>query len=155
MNRQDNSTGYGYIIVRVSTARGAIPLDGATVTVRNYDPEFEVGRGDVISVYTTNSSGLTERFALPAPPRELSMAPGNGKSYESYNLTVTKDGYFDQEYINVPVFEGITAIQNADLVPLPENGQTDREQYDNGRFFENENPKLEATARPMPRERED
>ena len=71
MNNQEMNTGYGYIIVRVSTARGAIPLEGATVTVRNYDPEFEVGRGDIIAVYTTNSSGLTERFALPAPPSEL------------------------------------------------------------------------------------
>ena len=152
MNRQDSGAGYGYIIVRVTTARGAIPLENATVSVKNYDPEFEKGRGDIISVYTTNSSGLTERFALPAPPRELSMAPGNGRSYQSYNLTVTKDGYADQEYINVPVFEGITAIQNADMIPLPENGQTDRQGYNSGRFFESENPKLEASAKPIPRE---
>ena len=152
MNRQDSGAGYGYMIVRVTTARGAIPLEAATVTVRNYDPEFEKGRGDIISVYTTNSSGLTERFALPAPPRELSMAPGNGKAYQSYILTVTKDGYLDQEYANVPVFEGITAIQNADMIPLPENGQTDRRGYDNSIFFESENPKLEASAKPIPRE---
>ena len=152
MNRQENSTGYGYMIVRVTTARGAIPLEDATVTVNNYDPEFEKGRGDIISVYTTNSSGLTERFALPAPPRELSMAPGNGKSYQSYILTVTKEGYADQEYINVPVFEGITSIQNADMVPLPENGQSDRQGYNSGRFFEGENPKLETSAKPIPRE---
>ena len=150
MNDQTMGAGYGYIIVRVSTARGAIPLEGATVTVRNYDPEFEAGRGDIIAVYTTNSSGLTERFALPAPPRELSMSPGNGKSYQSYNLTVTKDGYGNQEYINVPVFEGITAVQNADLIPLPENGQTDRYQYGSGQFFESENPKLESGHTPTP-----
>ena len=152
MNRQDSGTGYGYMIVRVTTARGAIPLEDATVTVRNYGPEFEKGRGDIISVYTTNSSGLTERFALPAPSRELSMAPGNGKSYQSYILTVTKDGYLDQEYANVPVFEGITAIQNADMIPLPENGQTDRRGYDNSILFESENPKLEANTKPIPRE---
>ena len=152
MNRQDMGAGYGYVIVRVTTARGAIPLEGATVAVKNYDPEFEKGRGDIIAVYTTNSSGLTERFALPAPPRELSMAPGNGKSYQTYNLTVTKDGYADQEYISMPVFEGITAIQSADMVPLPENGQSDRKGYNQGRFFEGENPKLEATSKPLPRE---
>ena len=55
MNIQEMKPGYGYIIVRVSTARGAIPLEEATVTVLNYDPEFEAGRGDVIAVYTTNS----------------------------------------------------------------------------------------------------
>lgn len=146
MNSQSRSgQGYGYMIVKVSTARGAIPLEEATVTVYNYDPEFENGRGDVIAVYKTNSSGLTERFSLPAPPRELSMAPGNGKSYEAYNLSVSKDGYYQQYYLNVPVFEGITAIQNADMIPIPENGQTDRDGYDNNIFFESENPKLEST----------
>ena len=124
MNNEQN-VGYGYMIVRVTTARGAIPLEGATVTVSNYAPEFESGRGDAIAVYTTNSSGLTERFALPAPPRALSMSPGNGKSYQTYNISVAKDGYYQQYYINAPVFEGITAIQNADMIPLPDNGQTD------------------------------
>ena len=46
----DQSRGYGYMIVRVTTARGAIPLENAIVTVHNYDPEFESGRGDIISV---------------------------------------------------------------------------------------------------------
>lgn len=140
----EQNTGYGYMIVRVSTARGAIPLEGATVTVHNYDPEFEKGRGDIIAVYTTGDSGLTERFALPAPPRALSMSPGNGRSYETYGITVTKEGYYSQEYINVPVFEGITAIQNADMTPLPDNGQTDNATQNDNIFFETENHALES-----------
>ena len=144
--------GYGYMIVRVTTARGAIPLENAIVTVHNYDPEFEGGRGDVIAVYTTDPSGLTERFALPAPPRELSMTPGNGKSYETYNLSVTKEGYYQQYYANVPVFEGITAIQNADMIPLPDNGQTDNARIDDNFFFETENPALEVKRAQTERE---
>ena len=144
MNRQDSGAGYGYMIVRVTTARGAIPLEDATVTVRNYDPEFEKGRGDIISVYTTNSSGLTDRISLPAPPRELSQSPGNGKSYESYNLYVSSPGYYKKEYVGVPVFEGITAIQNVDMIPLPDNGQTDNFRADDSIIFENENPHLES-----------
>lgn len=140
-NIQDK--GYGYLIVRVTTARGAIPLENAIVTVHNYDPEFEGGRGDVISVYTTDASGLTERFPLPAPPRELSMTPGNGKSYETYNLSVTRPGYYQQYYTNVPIFEGITAIQNADMIPLADNGQTDNFTVNDNVFFETENPALE------------
>lgn len=138
--------GYGYMIVRVTTARGAIPLEKAIVTVHNYAPEFEGGRGDVIAVYTTDLSGLTERFALPAPPRELSMTPGNGRSYATYNLSVTKEGYYQQYYANVPVFEGITAVQNADMIPLPENGQTDNSTLKDNIFFETENPALEYTV---------
>ena len=145
MNNQQNM-GYGYMIVRVTTARGAIPLEGATVTVSNYTPEFENGRGDVIAVYTTNSSGLTERFALPAPPRALSMSPGNGKSYETYNISVSKDGYAQQYYINAPVFEGITSIQNADMIPLSDNGQTDNFTTEGNIFFETENGALEGKS---------
>ena len=140
----EKDKGYGYMIVRVTTARGAIPLENAIVTIHNYDPEFENGRSDVIAVYTTGDNGLTERFALPAPPEALSMSPGNGKSYETYGITVTKEGYHRQEYINVPVFEGITAIQNADMIPLPDNGQTDNFDPDAELFFETENPNLES-----------
>ena len=143
MNSENNS-GYGYMIVRVTTARGAIPLEKAIVTVHNYDPEFESGRGDVIAVYTTNTSGLTERFSLPAPPRELSMTPGNGKTYETYNLSITKPGYYQQYYNNVPIFEGITAIQNADMIPLPDNGRTDNFTVEDNIFFETENTYLES-----------
>ena len=146
MNNQNN-TGYGYMIVRVTTARGAIPLEGAIVTVHDYDPEFERGRGDIIATYKTDSSGLTPRFALPAPPRELSMSPGNGKSYLTYNLSVTKPGYYQQYYTNAPIFEGITAIQNADMIPLPDNGQTDNFTVEDNVFFESEDPALESTDR--------
>ena len=100
----------------------------------------------MIAVYTTDLSGLTERFALPAPPRELSMTPGNGRSYATYNLSVTKEGYYQQYYANVPVFEGITAVQNADMIPLPENGQTDNSTLKDNIFFETENPALEYTV---------
>lgn len=142
----DQKRGYGYMIVRVTTARGAIPLEGAIVAVHNYAPEFESGRGDIISVYKTNSSGLTERFTLPAPPRELSLSPGRGKSYETYNLSVTKSGYYQQFFSGVPVFEGITAVQGADMIPLPDNGQTDNFTVEDNIFFESEDPMLESKS---------
>ncbi len=146
----DISQGMGYMIVRVTTARGAIPLEGAIVTVNNY---FETGddvnenageRGNAIGTYITNSSGLTEKFALSAPPRALSMSPGNGKSYLTYNVKVDKEGYYQQNYINAPVFDGITSIQNADMIPLPDNGQTDRYTPYGNIFFESENSNLEG-----------
>ena len=142
----EQSKGYGYLIVRVSTARGAIPLENASVTVYNYDPEFENGRGNIISVHASGAGGLTDRITLPAPPRSLSLSPGGPKPYETYNVTVTKDGYLKQSYINVPVFEGITAIQNADMIPLPENGQTDRATPDGEIFFETQSQALEGVS---------
>ena len=143
----DDSRGLGYMIVRVTTARGAIPLENAIVTVSDYAPESESGRGDVIAVYKTDRSGVTKKFALPAPSRSLSMSPGNGKSYQTYNVSVSKEGYYSQNYINAPVFDGITSIQSADMIPLSDNGQTDNFDPDANRFFETENPSLESTKK--------
>ena len=135
--------GVGYVIVNVTTARGAIPLENATVYVRDYSLDSEETRGDVIAVYKTNSSGATPRFSLPAPPKGLSMSPNNtSPAYKTYNIDVTNDGFYDQFYINVPVFDGITAIQNADLIPLPENGRPDVNSPGMTRFYETENPLL-------------
>ena len=147
MNIDNNTSGVGYMIVRVTTARGAIPLDGALVYVQNFLPDGTAGKGDVVAVYKTNASGLTERFALPAPPRALSMSPGNGKSYSTYTLTASADGYSTRTYVNVPVFEGITAIQNVDMIPLPENGQTDRFDPRSDIVVELENPYLESKSK--------
>ncbi len=140
----NNPDGSGYMIVRVTTARGAIPIEGAVVTVSDYFGEDVTDIGNAIGTYITNSSGLTEKFALPAPPRALSMTPGNGKSYLTYNISVAKDGYYQQNYINAPVFEGITSIQNADMIPLSDNGQTDRYSPYGNIFFETENSQLEG-----------
>ena len=141
-----NSEGMGYMIVRVTTARGAIPLEGATVTVSDYFDEDKKERGNAIYTLKTNSSGLTDKFALPAPPRALSQSPGNGKSYLTYNIAVTKDGYYQQNYINAPVFEGITSIQSADMIPLSDNGQTDRHDPFGNIFYETENQNLEGNG---------
>lgn len=118
-------TGMGYLIVRATTARGAIPLEGANVTVRNRLPEFEEGRGDAVVSSVTDRSGNTQRIALPAPPRAASETPGDAKPYSTYDIEVFADGYYQHRYYGIPIFDGITAVQQADLIPLPENGFPD------------------------------
>ncbi len=132
-------TGMGYVIVNVTTARGAIPLEGAVVRIFNYENGGE--NGALVVTQKTNSSGRTERIPLPAPPRSASQTPGNGKSYSTYNIDAQYDGYYNQYYINVPIFDGVTAIQNVDLVPVAENGRGG--QTLDSRFYEIENPTLE------------
>ena len=142
MNSQKESStkslGEGYLTVRVTTARGAIPLDGATVTVTGNTP----GNSGVIGVYSSGADGLTDRIALPAPPRSNSESPNGRAAFYTYNIEIVKDGYFNQTYQNVPVFEGITAMQTAEMIPLTKNGKPDRASVDNGIFFEGENPNL-------------
>lgn len=127
--------GTGYLIVHVTTARGAIPLEGARVNVRNNDPEFTPDRGDIILSAVTDRSGNTEIFALPAPPRADSQQPGSGRPYATYNIEVSREGFFRHEYTGVPIFDGITAIQPADMIPLPENGISDGLTPDDRRNF--------------------
>ncbi len=114
--------GTGHLVVRVTTASEALPLEGAAVTVWGELPNFS----SVIARLTSGADGLTPKLALLAPPRALSEAPGNGTaSYATYRISVNKDGYAPIEMYNVPIFDGVTSIQPADLIPLPKNGYPD------------------------------
>lgn len=106
----------GYLIVKVSTARGAIPLERATVSVRGSEAESS----GIIYSLETDSSGLTPRLALKAPARELSLSPNNATPYSLWSIDVFCDGFSTAHYVNVPVYSDITSIQNAELIPLPE-----------------------------------
>ena len=145
-NQRDGEAGMGgegRLVVHVTTARGAIPLEGAQVRIRNYgkDPAAE-DRGDVIASAVTGRGGNTPLFYLPAPPSAASRVPGNQQPFSTYNAEVFSEGFFSQDYINVPIFDGILAIQPADLIPLPENGRTDSRTPDGNRFFESVAPQL-------------
>ena len=105
----------GYLIVNVSTARGAIPLAGASVTVLDED-----NGGGILNVLTTDTDGKTEHIELRAPDRALSESPGGAKPYASYTLQVEKVGYYPASFAGVPVFAGVTSIQPAELLPLAE-----------------------------------
>ena len=107
----------GYLTVRVSTASGAIPLEGVAVNVRGADVESSA----VIYSLTTDSDGLTPTVALAAPPRENSQAPSEDvPTYAVYNLDVFLDGYSPAFFHNVPIFSGINSVQPVILLPLTE-----------------------------------
>ena len=129
------SEGTGYLIVRVATARSAIPLEDALVTVRAAalaseeirSEEDARSEGEVIASLTTDRDGLAPRLALPAPSRSLSESPGNVTPYALYDIDVSLDGYETHYYQNVPVFDTVTSLQTVELIPLsegqrPENG---------------------------------
>ena len=107
----------GYIIVKVSTARGAIPLEDASVTIRGSSAE----NSEIIYSLRTNSDGITPKVALPSPARSLSENPGNPFPFSRWNVDVFKEGYVPAYFQNIPVYSSITSIQPAILVPIPEN----------------------------------
>ena len=113
---QSNSESIGYLIVKVSTARGAIPLENATVSVRGTPAQ----NSGIIYSLETDSSGLTPRMPLPAPSKSISQTPGTTPPFSLWNIDVFYKGFSTAHYTNVPVYAEITSIQNADLIPLPE-----------------------------------
>ena len=115
---QQTEKGTGYLVVQVTTANSAVPLSGAHVVISADLP----GDGDVIYDLRTGSGGRTERVALETLPRAMSETPGDMKPYLTYHIEVSAPGYEKAIYQNVPIFDGITAFQQANLIPAPENG---------------------------------
>lgn len=137
-------TGQGKLVFQITTAGGAIPLEGAEVTLRQSRGPTDSG-GDVLSVLYSGRDGKTEVLPLPAPARGYSLEPardGAPVPYALYNADVRMDGFYKQSYIRIPVFDGITSIQRASLIPLPENGFEGGVRPDGSVFIEGENPDL-------------
>ena len=133
----------GFLTVTVRTANGALPIEGALVNIyENYETENGNGdktnsNGHLIYSMRTNSSGQTERVALPTKSASLSTEPGNVRPLMSYNVFASKEGYFDSDVINISVFQGITSVQPINLIPLSEfSSPIDDVPYYDSRFVE-------------------
>ncbi len=134
-------TGEGKLLFQVSTAGGAIPLAGAEVTVRRLRNLITGEGGNVLTVLYTNEDGKTEALPLPAPAKALSQAPtrdGAPVPYALYDADVRMTGFYDLLYSRIPVFDGITSIQHATLIPLPEKGSPDGNRPDSETIVEGE-----------------
>lgn len=109
--------GIGYLKVIVTSANKTIPLSNVSVIVSK-----EVDGGDeILYSLLTNDSGETSIVELSAPPRSLSESPSTSgvKPYSEYKISTYLNGYFQVINLRVPIFSGITSIQNINLVPLP------------------------------------
>ncbi len=104
----------GTLIVQVYTADQALPVSGANVKVTKLTEDGE----ELIKVMQTNRSGKTEPLILPAPPSSNSQTPDGGVRFFNYNIRVDYPGYYTMENLNVPIFDGQTAIQPVALIPL-------------------------------------
>ena len=129
----------GYLIVKVSTASGAIPVKDVTVVLQGNDSNNR----EIFYSLSTNVDGLTEKVSLPAPSVSLSSAPSpSSRPYSTYNIDVYREGYYPQHYTNVPIFSGITAVQNARIIPTSEFDAQNPYYTPGQNFEEYENPFL-------------
>lgn len=129
----------GYLIVKVSTASDAIPIENASVIIQGKDES----NSNVLLSLLSDKDGLTPKIALPSPPSELSEAPSpSSKPYFVYNIDVFKEGYYPQHYNGVPIFQNVTAIQNAHVIPISELDAVSPYTTEGEIFDEYENPYL-------------
>lgn len=124
-NRRNNYDSIGWISVNVRTAENASPVENASVIITSMND------GNLIFKATgiTDESGQIKKIALPAPSASLSLDSENLiKPYSVYDISVYADGFFRERSVDVPVFAGITSVQQFNMVPLPlymtENDET-------------------------------
>ena len=114
----ENSNSSGGLIVSVTTLRGIKGVPNAKVTIFTGTPE----NSQIIAEDVTNSSGKTKEFLLPTKEKMLSEKPDNSAlkqiPYSLYNVAVLADGYARQLNLNIPVFSGVTTLQNMDITSL-------------------------------------
>ncbi len=127
--------GRGYISVNVRTAGGALPVEGAMITVSRTED------GAVIAVTLSDDGGMGESIELPAPLKENSLSPGGGKVSSLYTVDTDKEGYYHVINAGIPVFDGVTAIQQVLLVPIAK-GSNPLEPNDLTRFENGSQPDL-------------
>ena len=107
----------GFLRFRTYTARNALPVPNARVTVT------KVIGGERHTFYdmTTDESGQTKEVSLPAPPGSLSQTPNSGvQPYSLYDADITAEGFAPVSIRNLPIFEGILSVQRAALIPSSE-----------------------------------
>ena len=114
---------YGRLLVSVTTALGALPVEGAQVLIFSEAANGE--NRNVLYSLRTDASGQTPRVLLKTVPQALSEAPGTSSPYTTYSVSVRKNGYYYAEENEVPIFEGVTSIQPMDLIPVSEYGSPD------------------------------
>ncbi len=110
------NTEEGWIQVIVRKGDNAYPIPDASIIINS----TEDGQLKLISNTMTDESGKTKLIAVPAPNVSYSLESDNNvRPYALYNVSVFADGYFREKSVNVPVFAGITSVQQFNLVPLP------------------------------------
>ena len=116
---KEETEAIGFLIVQTLSANGALPVPNATVHIYEYSDKENETR-DALYTLKTDSFGKTEKVALNAKDRELSLTPEDKNPYTTYNISVNAEGYYESERVNVPLFQGITSLQIIDLIPLSE-----------------------------------
>ena len=104
----------GYLQIQARTAQEAIPLEG--VLVRVLDDE-----GNTLYRLTTDESGDTQTVTLETLDRSFSLNPDfMGTPFASYGVLAQIEGFEPIAVMEIPIYDGETAVLPLALIPLQE-----------------------------------
>ena len=130
----------GTLVINAYSASGALPIKDTYVRVTGGAEENRMERYSTL----TDWDGVTMPIILPAPPRELSQAPGAYElPYAVYDIVVTSPGYYTKKIYNVAVFDGERTILPINMIPMPEHENNVTYPRDNLNTIVKENEMLE------------
>lgn len=113
---EDLGSSVGYILVNVRTGDDSEPVENAVVSVT----AIIGGTRLVLATGITDESGKVRTIQVPAPDITFSQAPNpSERPYSLYDISVTANGFFNARSVDVPVFSGITSVQNFSMIPVP------------------------------------
>lgn len=101
---------YGYLSVSVFTASGALPVEGAVVTVYVLN---ENGEEEAISHQVSDASGQIPKIPLPVQRTEAQEL-----SFNTYNLRIQAINYYTVNILGFEIFPNTTTSFNIELIPV-------------------------------------
>ncbi|MCR5601533.1 MAG: carboxypeptidase regulatory-like domain-containing protein [Ruminococcus sp.] len=106
----------GYILVNVRTGDNSSAIKGASVAVT----AVVDGKRMILASGITDESGISPKFPLPVPDLIHSQSSDpDERPYNLFDVSVSAEGFFNARSVDVPVFSGITSVQNFNLIPVP------------------------------------
>ena len=112
----EDETDAGLLVVQLNSARGTIPIAGATVTVFRTTDEGD----QLLHIGETDESGSSPVWTLATKDRDLSLEPGEAVPYVNYAVQANAEGYVTFLNRGVSVFGGVKTVQRILMLPLPE-----------------------------------
>lgn len=103
----------GFIKAQALTAQKTFPVPDVKVEILKQLPSGEY----VINTQKTNASGMIQPVKLPTLPKSQSLAPGIQAPFETYDIKLTHPDFTQILVKNVPVYEGLTTLQQIEMIP--------------------------------------
>ncbi len=106
----------GTLIFQVYSARQAIPVKDATITITASGADQNV----VVASRITDENGKTVPLVFTTPDRNVSTSPNEERGYTAVDVVISHPMYSQVDLRNVQIFPDEESIQNMELIPLAE-----------------------------------